>query len=90
MIEFWHIIRRRREYGPLSWLWYLTVGYGCRTWQALIWLAGLAVAGTVVQGQAYPAHMVAVTAHPSAFQRRPGPEDRVAAGRLRPGGSTSG
>jgi hypothetical protein len=60
--------RRRRAYSPLSWLWYLTVGYGYRTWQALIWLAGLAVAGTVVYGQAYPAHMVAVAVHPPAFQ----------------------
>jgi hypothetical protein len=56
---------RRRKYSPLSWLWLLTVGYGYRTWQALIWLAGLAVAGTVVYGHA---HMTAVTAHPPAFQ----------------------
>lgn len=56
---------RRRKYSPLSWLWLLTVGYGYRTWQALSWLTGLAIAGTIVYGHA---HMTALTAHPPAFQ----------------------
>jgi len=61
----WH---RRRPYNPLSWLWYFSVGYGYRTWQALVWLVALAVAGSVVFTRAYPVHMVAVTAHPPRFQ----------------------
>lgn len=26
-------MKNNRPYSPLSWLWYLTVGYGYRTWQ---------------------------------------------------------
>jgi hypothetical protein len=60
--------RRRRTFSLLSWLWYITVGYGYRTWQALIWLAVLTVAGSVVFSGAYPAHMLAPNAHPPRFQ----------------------
>jgi hypothetical protein len=56
----WH---RRSALGPLgklwNWLLYVTVGYGYRTWLALVWLAGLLVAGTRVFARAYPAQMVA-------------------------------
>jgi hypothetical protein len=56
---------RRRKWSPLSWLWYLTVGYGYRTWQTLLWLAGLTIVGSVIFSGA---HMIAITAHPPAFQ----------------------
>ena len=64
----WH---RRAALNPagklLNWLLYATVGYGYRTWLAGAWLTGLAVLGTWIFSRAYPAHMVAATAHPAAF-----------------------
>ena len=50
-----------------SWLLYLTIGYGYRTWQAGLWLLGLIAAGTAVFAHAYPAHMIATTQHPMQF-----------------------
>ncbi|GLZ29687.1 oxidoreductase [Lentzea sp. NBRC 105346] len=47
---------RRNEFGPLgklwNWLLYLTVGYGYRPNQAILWLAGLLGIGTAVYWQA--------------------------------------
>ena len=60
--------RRRHPCSPLSWLWFVTVGYGYRTWQALIWVAALTVTGSSTFSGAYPAHMIAMTAHPPKFQ----------------------
>jgi hypothetical protein len=60
----WH---RRHALNPLNWLWYLTVGYGYRTWLAVIWLAALVGLGTWIFSAAYPAHMIAISAHPPAF-----------------------
>ncbi|MFB6889023.1 oxidoreductase [Kitasatospora sp. NPDC056327] len=44
--------RRRRTLGPAGRVWGrlldVTVGYGYRPWQALLWLAGLALLGTLV------------------------------------------
>jgi len=59
--------RRRRAYSPLSWLWYLTVGYGYRPWLAGAWALALAAVGTAVFSHAYPAHMIATSPHPPAF-----------------------
>lgn len=59
--------RCRSPLNPLNWLWFLTVGYGYRTWWAGIWLAALVAVGTIVFGRAYPGHMIAVRAHPPAF-----------------------
>ena len=59
--------RRRSRLDPLNWVWYITVGYGYRTWWAAIWLAALVTFGTVIFGRAYPAHMIAAEAHPPAF-----------------------
>lgn len=59
--------RRRRPFDPLNWLWYATVGYGYRTWLAGIWLAALMGLGTWIFSKAYPAHMIAISDHPSAF-----------------------
>ena len=59
--------RRRRAYSPLSWLWYLTVGYGYRPWLAGAWVIALTALGTVVFSRAYPAHMIAIRDHPPAF-----------------------
>jgi hypothetical protein len=61
-------LHRRSAFSPLSWLWYITVGYGYRTWLAGVWLAALAALGSLVFGRAYPAHMIAVSSHPQAFQ----------------------
>lgn len=58
---------RRRAYSPLSWLWYLTVGYGYRPWLAGAWVLALTALGTAVFSHAYPAHMIATSAHPPAF-----------------------
>jgi hypothetical protein len=52
---------------PLNWLWYVTVGYGYRTWLAGGWLAALVVLGTWIFSRAYPAHMLATSTHPPAF-----------------------
>jgi hypothetical protein len=60
--------RRRRAFNPLNLLWYVTVGYGYRTWQAAIWLVALVVSSTWVFSGAYPAHMIASGSHPPAFQ----------------------
>lgn len=60
--------RRRRVYSPLSWLWYLTVGYGYRPWLAGAWVLALASVGTVVFSHAYPAHMIATSPHPPTFR----------------------
>lgn len=59
--------RRRSAFNPLSWLWYVTVGYGYRTWLAGVWLAVLVALGTWVFSRAYPAHMIAITSRPPAF-----------------------
>lgn len=61
--------RRRKPYNPLSWLWWVTVGYGYRTWQAFIWSAVLIVAGSLVFSGAYPAHMAALSAYPRGSSR---------------------
>lgn len=62
--------RRRKPYNPLSWLWWVTVGYGYRTWQAFVWAAVLAVTGSLIFRSAYPAHMIAASQHgtPPRFQ----------------------
>ena len=59
--------RRRLRFSPLSWLWYLTVGYGYRPWLAGAWIIALAALGTAVFGHAYPAHMIATTPNPPSF-----------------------
>jgi hypothetical protein len=59
--------RRRHPYSPLSWLWYLTVGYGYRPWVAGAWVTVLVALGTAVFSHAYPAHMIATSADPPAF-----------------------
>jgi hypothetical protein len=59
--------RRRRRFSPLSWLWYVTVGYGYRTWLAGLWLAVLVALSTWVFSRAYPAHMIAIRSRPPAF-----------------------
>lgn len=59
--------RCRSALNPLNWLWFLTVGYGYRTWWAGIWLAALIAIGTIIFGHAYPGHMIAVRTHPPAF-----------------------
>lgn len=56
--------RRRHSYSPLNWLWYVTVGYGYRTWLAFAWLVGLTIIGSLVFEAGYPAHMSALAAHP--------------------------
>jgi hypothetical protein len=58
---------RRRRYSLLSWLWYLTVGYGYRSWLAGAWVIALAALGTVVFRHAYPGHMVANSLHAPTF-----------------------
>jgi hypothetical protein len=59
---------RRRIYSPLNWLWYLTVGYGYRTWYAFVWATVLTIIGSRVFNSAYPSHMVALSTHPPRFQ----------------------
>jgi len=59
--------RRRISFSPLSWLWYLTVGYGYRPWLAGAWVIALVALGTAVFGGAYPAHMIATTPRPPSF-----------------------
>ena len=59
--------RCRRPFSPLNWLWYITVGYGYRTWLAAIWLVALVGFSTWIFSGAYPAHMVVVSPHPPAF-----------------------
>lgn len=59
--------RRRHAFSPLNWLWYITVGYGYRTWLAGLWLAGLAVLGTVLFSHAYPRHFVQNPGHQETF-----------------------
>ncbi len=53
--KFWS---ERAAFGPpgraWNWLMYLTVGYGYRPWQAVLWLAVLLLAGTTVFGMSYP------------------------------------
>jgi hypothetical protein len=61
----WH---RRNIFSPLNWLWYITVGYGYRTWLAAIWLAALTVAGTFAFSHAYNTHHLIATSHAPAFQ----------------------
>jgi len=58
------IAKQRRRRTELNWpsrLWNTllawTVGYGYRTWQALLWLAALLLTGWVIFAAAYPAHM---------------------------------
>ncbi len=59
--------RRRTELNRPGKLWnsllFWTVGYGYRTWQALLWLLGFLVAGWVIFAAAYPTHMTP-TKHP--------------------------
>lgn len=50
--------RRRSVYNPLNWLLYLTIGYGYRTWLAVIWLTALAVLGTSVFARAQAHHLM--------------------------------
>jgi hypothetical protein len=50
--------RRRGPANPLNWLIYATVGYGYRTWLAGIWLAGLAVLGSLVFTRADAHHLM--------------------------------
>jgi hypothetical protein len=56
--------RRRHPFSPLSWLWYLTVGYGYRPWLAGAWLAAFLAVGTWAFGNV---HMIATVADPPAF-----------------------
>lgn len=58
---------RRNTFSPLNWLWYVTVGYGYRTWLAAVWLAVLAIAGTFVFASAYSRHLLVPAAHAPAF-----------------------
>jgi hypothetical protein len=62
----WH---RRSALGLLgklwNWLLYVTVGYGYRTWLALVWLAALLVAGTSVFDRAYAAHQMVAAKQPA-------------------------
>jgi hypothetical protein len=58
------IAKQRRRRTELNWpgrLWNAllawTVGYGYRTWQALLWLGAFLLAGWVIFGAAYPTHM---------------------------------
>ena len=60
----WH---RRRAFNPLNLLWYITVGYGYRTWLAGIWLVGLVALGTWIFREAYPAHMMAISSNAPPF-----------------------
>jgi hypothetical protein len=63
--------RRRAVLNPAgkltNWLLYLTVGYGYRTWLAVIWLAGLLGCGTWIFDRAHPAHMVWTDTQGPAF-----------------------
>lgn len=62
---------RRAQLNPpgkaWNWLLYLTVGYGYRTWLAVVWLIVLTAIGSLIFGQSYPAHMVAATTPAPAF-----------------------
>jgi hypothetical protein len=53
---------RRSTLGPAGRLWSLLldilVGYGYRTWQALLWLVGFLLVGWEVFHRAYPAHLI--------------------------------
>jgi hypothetical protein len=61
--------RRRKIYSPLSWLWWSTVGYGYRTWQALVWLGALTLVGSLVFGGVFfRAPMVPLSATPPRFE----------------------
>jgi hypothetical protein len=59
--------RRRHPFSPVSWLWFLTVGYGYRPWLAGAWIIALTWFGTKVFSHAYPAHMIATSQHPPTF-----------------------
>ena len=56
--------KRRSALNPLNWLWYLTVGYGYRTWLAGLWLVVCLAIGNRVFSRA---HMIAITTHPPTF-----------------------
>jgi hypothetical protein len=61
--------RRRKIYNPLSWLWWSTVGYGYRTWLALVWLGALTLVGSLVFGGVlFRAPMVPLSATPPRFE----------------------
>ncbi len=60
-------MRSRSRFNPLNWLWYVTVGYGYRTWLAAGWLAALIVLGIWIFSRAYPAHMIATSTKAPAF-----------------------
>jgi hypothetical protein len=58
------IAKQRRRRTELNWpgkVWNTllawTVGYGYRTWQALLWLAAFLLAGWVILAAAYPTHL---------------------------------
>jgi hypothetical protein len=50
-----------------NWLLYVTIGYGYRTWLAVVWLAGLLACGTWIFDRAYPADMARAEARGQAF-----------------------
>jgi hypothetical protein len=62
-------MRSRSLFNPLNWLWYVTVGYGYRTWLAGGWLAALVALGTWMFSRAYPAHMTATSTPPPGVPR---------------------
>jgi adhesin HecA-like repeat protein len=59
--------QRRSAVSPLNWLWYLTVGYGYRTWLAGMWLIGLTVLGTLIFAHAYPRQFSQAAGHHETF-----------------------
>jgi hypothetical protein len=59
--------QRRSAFSPFNWLWYLTVGYGYRTWLASLWLIGLTVLGALVFAHAYPRQFTQATGHHETF-----------------------
>jgi len=58
---------RRNALSPLSWLWYITVGYGYRTWLAAVWLAVLTIAGTLAFSSAHSHHLLMPAQHAPTF-----------------------
>jgi hypothetical protein len=59
--------QRRSAFSPLNWLWYITVGYGYRTWLAGLWLISLTILGTLVFAHAYPRQFIQATGHHETF-----------------------
>ena len=58
---------RRNVFSPLNWLWYITVGYGYRTWLAAVWLAVFTIAGTLAFSNAHSRHLLTPGPHAPAF-----------------------